>query len=220
MELSQTSYVLLGTLSFGPRTGYSIKTLLDKSARFFWATSYSQIYPELKKLAELGLVEGRDTTEGGRKRVEYRITEAGTEALQTWLVEPPEIFELRDEGLLKLFFTNGGRPEDALRTLAAMRERHRAVAAQLQELAEGAAQLQPGNPYPDIVRRAGVAFFDLFAQWCSKTEQELLESMGGDEKPPGEADTGDRTEPPSASTAGAGTTPPRTTETPERNPDV
>lgn len=191
MQLSQTSYVLLGTLSFGPRTGYAIKSLLDQSARFFWATSFSQIYPELKKLADQGLVEGRDTTEGGRKRIEYRITEAGREALAAWLKEPPEIFELRDEGLLKLFFTFAGEPEDALRTLAAMRERHQAVQAQLLELAKGAAELQPGNPYPDIVRRAGVAFFDLFSQWCSKTEQELLE----------------------------GTTP-QTTEPTERNPDV
>lgn len=173
MQLSQTSYVLLGTLSFGPRTGYAIKTLLDKSIRFFWAISYGQIYPELKRLAELGLVEGHDTTEGGRKRIEYRITKAGRKALQDWLQQQPETFELRDEGLLKLFFAGAGTEDDARKALAAIRQRHEAMASRLRELEQPATDLQPGNPYPDIVRRAGVEFFELFAAWCSKTEKAL-----------------------------------------------
>lgn len=177
MELSHTSYVLLGTLSFGPRTGYSIKALLDQSVRFFWATSYSQIYPELKRLAERGLVEGHDTTEGGRKRIEYRITEDGEAALKQWLKRPPETFEMRDEGLLKLFFAGAGTDEDALNALAAIRRRRREMEEQLRSLEQGACGLQPGNPYPDIVRRAGVEFFRLFAEWCSKTELELMEEV-------------------------------------------
>lgn len=174
MELSQNSYVLLGALSFGPRTGYSIKALLDKSIRFFWAISYSQIYPELKRLAERGLVEGRDTTEGGRKRIEYRITEAGREQLDAWLKRPPATFEMRDEGLLKLFFAGEAEPDDALRILTAIRRRRQEMEAQLRDLEQGATALQPENPYPDIVRRAGVEFFRLFAEWCSQTERELL----------------------------------------------
>lgn len=195
MELKPTSYVLLGTLSFGPRTGYSIKTFLDKSIRFFWATSYSQIYPELKRLAERGLVEGRDTTEGGRKRVEYRITEAGKAALRDWLQRPPETFEMRDEGLLKLFFAKAGSDDDALRTLTAIRQRRLEMEGQLRNLEEGATSLQSGNPYPDIVRRAGVEFFRLFAEWCSETERALLESMDGDRTAASELIHGEGTTP-------------------------
>ena len=33
----------------GRRTGYEIKQLVDVSTRFFWAASYGQIYPELKR---------------------------------------------------------------------------------------------------------------------------------------------------------------------------
>jgi PadR family transcriptional regulator AphA len=194
MELNQTSYVLLGTLSFGPRTGYSIKTLLDKSTRFFWAISYGQIYPELKRLAEGGLVDRRDTTEGGRKKIEYTITEAGREALQAWLKQPPQTFELRDEGLLKLFFSGAGSPEDAIRALATVRERRERLQAELLKLEAAADALQPGNPYPAIVLRAGVEFFQFFTDWCAKTEHEL-------------------------SSAGEGTTP-QTTDPTERTPDV
>ena len=60
MELSPTAYVILGMVSRTPHSGYEIKALVDNSTRFFWAASYGQIYPELKRLAEAGLVEGAD----------------------------------------------------------------------------------------------------------------------------------------------------------------
>ena len=207
MALSQTSYVLLGTLSFGPRTGYAIKALLDKSVRFFWATSYSQIYPELKRLAADGLIEGRDTTEGGRKRVEYRITEAGLEALRTWLREPPETFEMRDEGLLKLFFSQAVDRDDAMATLAAIRRRRQEMERQLRELEAEATGLQTSNPYPDIVRRAGVEYARLFACWCSNTERELQQAIAAEGESRSELNNGE------------GTTP-QTTDPSERPTDV
>ena len=43
-----------------PRSGYEIKAAVDDTTRFFWAASYGQIYPELKRLSEAGLVEGVD----------------------------------------------------------------------------------------------------------------------------------------------------------------
>ena len=58
MELSPTAYVILGMVSREPRSGYEIKAAVDDTTRFFWAASYGQIYPELKRLSEAGLVEG------------------------------------------------------------------------------------------------------------------------------------------------------------------
>ncbi len=71
MDLSPTGRVILGVLAVEPRSGYDIKALTDKSTRFFWAASYGQIYPELKRLAEQGLIEGSDEPQGGRKRTVY-----------------------------------------------------------------------------------------------------------------------------------------------------
>ena len=53
MELSSTAYVILGMLSWRPMSGYEIKALVDRSTRFFWAASYGQIYPELRKLSAM-----------------------------------------------------------------------------------------------------------------------------------------------------------------------
>ena len=55
-QLSPTAYVILGMVRREPRSGYEIKALVDNSTRFFWAASYGQIYPELKRLSEAGLV--------------------------------------------------------------------------------------------------------------------------------------------------------------------
>jgi DNA-binding PadR family transcriptional regulator len=44
---------VLGLDRAGPRSGYDIKRVVDKSIRF-WAASYGQIYPELKWLEEAG----------------------------------------------------------------------------------------------------------------------------------------------------------------------
>ena len=43
MAHSNTAYVILGMLSWRPMSGYEIKSLVDKSTRFFWAASYGQI---------------------------------------------------------------------------------------------------------------------------------------------------------------------------------
>src|SRR5690242_6385996 len=105
MSLSNTAYVILGLLDARPRTGYEIKRTVDGSTRFFWAASYGQIYPELRKLRAAGLVESERDDAGARKRTVHRLTPAGREALRAWLAEPAATTEYRDEKLLKLFFS-------------------------------------------------------------------------------------------------------------------
>ena len=87
MELSKTAYVILGMLrGWASSTGYDIKALVDVSTRFFWAASYGQIYPELKRLEDAGLIEGEAEPEGGRRRKALsRSPTRGGEALREWL---------------------------------------------------------------------------------------------------------------------------------------
>ena len=63
--------VILGLLAIAPRSGYEIKAVVDRSTRFFWAASYSQIYPELRRLEQDGLIAGEDEPSGGRARRVY-----------------------------------------------------------------------------------------------------------------------------------------------------
>src|SRR5437763_5357522 len=98
--LTPTGRVILGMIAFGKQTGYDIKQIVDRSVRHFWAASYGQIYPELRRLEEQGLITGHDEPSGGRARTVYKLTEAGERALQTWLTGPSSVeWEVRDEGM-------------------------------------------------------------------------------------------------------------------------
>ncbi|MGC1851361.1 MAG: PadR family transcriptional regulator [Solirubrobacterales bacterium] len=176
MELSATAYVILGMLSREPRSGYEIKAAVDKTTRFFWVASYGQIYPELKRLSEAGLVEGIDAPTGGRKRTVYAITADGEAELKDWLRRPPETAEMREEGLLKLFFSGVLEPEEAIETLHAMRARRLELTAQLRAMEpEKVAMTNTEDPYPLMVLRAGIEFNEWFAEWCERMEAQLLE---------------------------------------------
>lgn len=178
MDLSPTAHVILGMVSREPRSGYEIKSLVDGTTRFFWAASYGQIYPELKRLAEAGLVAGIDSPRGDRKRTLYAITPTGREALREWLRQAPETFEMREEGLLKLFFSGTLPREEAAETLRWMREHRLGVLQRLQEMEPGTREKSAENddPMPLMVLRSGIEFNQWFADWCERMEASLLDA--------------------------------------------
>ena len=173
MDLSPTAYVILGMVSHEARSGYEIKATVDNTTRFFWAASYGQIYPELKRLSEAGLVEGIDASRGDRKRTVYAITADGEAELKDWLRKPPEISEMREEGLLKLFFAGALKPAEAVETLRSMRRRRIELSERLRALEPEKAELT--DRFPLMVLRAGIEFNEWFADWCERMEKQLLE---------------------------------------------
>jgi PadR family transcriptional regulator, regulatory protein AphA len=173
MDLSPTAYVILGMVSREPRTGYEIKAAVDNTTRFFWAASYGQIYPELKRLSEAGLVEGVDASQGDRKRTRYAITPDGEQELKDWLRRPPQTTEMREEGLLKLFFSGVLKPAEGVETLRAMRQRRLELSERLRAM-EPQKMENLDDPFPLMVLRAGIEFNDWFAEWCERMETQLL----------------------------------------------
>jgi PadR family transcriptional regulator, regulatory protein AphA len=171
-SLSPTAYVILGMICDEPRSGYEIKAMVDGTTRFFWAASYGQIYPELKRLAEIGLVVGSDAPTGGRKRTVYEITADGEEELKAWLRQPPETYELREEGLLKLFFAGALEPGEAVEVVRSMRAYRLAANAELRAMKPMAAERE--DKYPLMVLEGGLEFTEWFADWCERTERRIL----------------------------------------------
>ena len=123
-------------------------------------------------LAEAGLVIGSDSPTGGRRRTVYEITADGEEELRAWLRQPPHTFEMREEGLLKLFFANVLPAEEAVPILRAMRAHRLAAAAQLRAMEPMAREKE--DPFPLIVLQGGIEFTEWFADWCERMEQRLL----------------------------------------------
>jgi DNA-binding PadR family transcriptional regulator len=105
IRLTPTSFIVIGLLeAAGEATPYELKQVVAASLGDFWSIQHAQLYSEPERLAEAGYLSER-REEGGRRRRHYKITAAGRKALKSWLDEPTgELTELRDPGLLKLFF--------------------------------------------------------------------------------------------------------------------
>ena len=131
----------------GSRSGYDIKKLTDLSTRHFWAENYGNLYPALKRLEQDGLATAQRQVEDGKPdRKVYTITEAGREALRSWLEAPVEPPSPRNELLLKLFLGRQAAPG----VNAAHLERFRAEQAELVATFSGLERWieteQAGNP--------------------------------------------------------------------------
>jgi DNA-binding PadR family transcriptional regulator len=183
MELSATAKVILGMLAARPRSGYEIKQLVDHSTRFFWAASYGQIYPELRRLAEQGLIKGTDSPTGGRQRTVYELTAEGERAVREWIALPPEVFEMRDEGLLELFFAGSvdpARAAEIARERAAQAAEKAAVLREVEQMKE-AAERDGNVPYSsdpgsDTVLRFGIEMSEWTADWFERAAKDLERS--------------------------------------------
>ncbi|MDQ3851073.1 MAG: PadR family transcriptional regulator [Actinomycetota bacterium] len=107
MDLTATSYIVLGLVEqLGEASPYDLKQAVAGSVGNFWSVPHSQIYREAARLERGGYLSCRpESTSGGRTRKVYRLHQRGARELDRWRREPPrELPQLRDPGLLKLFF--------------------------------------------------------------------------------------------------------------------
>jgi DNA-binding PadR family transcriptional regulator len=151
----------LGVLSFDRElSGYQVKRWADHSLTFFyWSPAISQVYSELKRLEERGLVQGRDVPEEQRSTRVYRITEEGRAALTAWLEDAPvEQPVLKHAVLLRLWLGHLSSPE----RLRQVVEQHRAQTEEvLADLStdERKAEQVPDWSYPAMVLRWGERYY-------------------------------------------------------------
>jgi DNA-binding PadR family transcriptional regulator len=160
----------------GARSGYAIKKATDASTRFFWPTSLGQVYPELARLEQLGLVIRSDDSHGARTRSAYELTGEGETALLAWLQSDRGApTQFRDEGVLRLFFADALTIEDQLGLIRRLRERAGTAAAQMHDeilpLAE--ALESSGVSFPALVARLGADTNDFVERWMARAEAEL-----------------------------------------------
>jgi DNA-binding PadR family transcriptional regulator len=176
MELGKTAYVILGMLRAGAKSGYEIKAKADVSTRFFWVVSYGQIYPELKRLEDAGLIEGEADQSTARQRRAYKLTEAGEQALHDWLVNDEEmVFELRHEGVLRFFFADALAPAERHQLLDTIRAKHEQTRRELERIrpfAEQKAQ-ETGDRFPLLTLQTGIAYQEFFVDLYDRLELEL-----------------------------------------------
>jgi PadR family transcriptional regulator AphA len=107
-------YALLAILRVGPMSGYDLQKQFSQSVGHVWHAPDSQIYPELRRMKEAGLVEGEDQVRGerGHRRV-YHVTEAGNRAFIDWMQSPTEYQRVRDPAHLRAAYLETVSDDDA-----------------------------------------------------------------------------------------------------------
>ncbi|GDY29569.1 PadR family transcriptional regulator [Gandjariella thermophila] len=120
-------HALLGLLAHGSASGYDLLGTFQGSLANVWPATQSQLYGELNRLADAGLISV--VAEGPRGRKEYAITDTGRAELQRWLTEEEPERNRRNDMLLRVFLLDLVEPAQA----RAFLDREAALAAERHE---------------------------------------------------------------------------------------
>lgn len=176
MGLSQA---LLAALSTESLSGYDLTQRFDGSLGYFWQASHQQIYRELAKLSDKGLLQV--TTQAQTKRPDrklYTLTETGKQALRDWLmtsVQPPQ---LRDDLLVKLYAGRWTQPETLIQELKSHQAQRQQKLAIYQEIARqyfAEAALPYAEACIKLTLDYGIIYEQGWLQWCDQALAKLSE---------------------------------------------
>jgi DNA-binding PadR family transcriptional regulator len=105
-------HAALGLLARAPASGYDLLKVFEASMANVWPATQSQLYGELNKLADAGMIQVSEVGPRGRK--EYAITETGRVELHRWLTSPQDDPTFRSAQLLRVFLLDN-LPHDQAR---------------------------------------------------------------------------------------------------------
>jgi len=186
MNLTTTSYAILGQLALQPWTMYDLARQMTRNVHYFFPRAESQLYAEPKRLVELGLASAATEMTGKRARTVYSITEEGRVELARWLASPVSKGPtLEFEALLRVMFSPFGSDSDLKATLAHVRSEITEmldVADRIRwEYVEGRMPFQRHVIYRSMMHDFLSSFADLVDDWAERSTQRLAQWPKQDE---------------------------------------
>lgn len=169
--------VLLITLQREPGSGYDVLQRFKAGLAHVWQASHQQLYRELDRMRGDGLLSCETVPQAERPdRKVYRLTEAGRQALDTWLAEPLAASPVR-QPLFAKFFAWERWPEPARRAeLAALSEqlekRMQTYAAIEAEWFSDPETLTPAQRAPWHTLRLGRRLTETWLEWIEEVMEE------------------------------------------------
>ncbi|MFB8182694.1 PadR family transcriptional regulator [Streptomyces sp. NPDC055966] len=171
-------YAVLAALLEGEASGYELSKVFDVSLANFWPATPQQLYRELERLAQDGLVEARTVQQERRpnKRM-FTLTSTGRAELGAFAAEPPKRpTAVRDELLIKIQAMDGGDPEV---TRALIEERRGWARGKLDRYRRVRERLLDGRGEEEYLRTAervgpyltlmaGISFEEENLRWCER----------------------------------------------------
>lgn len=167
------AHALLTSLLEKPSSGYDLARRFDRSIGFFWHATHQQIYRELARMEQAGWITSDAAPDGGktRKRL-YQVLPAGEAALRSWVLEPTEPTDLRDELMVRL------RADAAIGPLGLDDELRRRMQLHQTRLtayrAIEARDFPPGHAatrekrIQHLILKTGIMYEASWANWCEE----------------------------------------------------
>ena len=159
-------HALLGLLAERPSTGYDLTRVFEASLqRFAWHARHSQIYPELNKLADEGLVAVIGS--GPRNSRTFDLTEAGRAELHRWLVTPPGSPQVRNEAVLRMFLLTTLPPDEAKQLLRGYAEEGAQVEQMLIGIRKDHDSPEAVLEFGQLAAEFGLRYFRMQQEWAA-----------------------------------------------------
>jgi DNA-binding PadR family transcriptional regulator len=126
---------VLAALLEGESSGYDLAKDFDASVANFWMATPQQLYRELERLAEEGLIQARLVEQERRpnKRM-FSLTEAGYEAIRQFTGRSAKPSAIRDELMIKVQAFDVGDAAAVLDLIAERRDRAEAKVQRYERL--------------------------------------------------------------------------------------
>ncbi|MBQ0014473.1 MAG: PadR family transcriptional regulator [Oscillospiraceae bacterium] len=120
-------YAILGLVNREPMSGYDIKKAFeDRALTSFWHAEHSQIYPELKKLVEEGMLRFDTDIRGEQmeKKI-YYITDQGHNEFLNWLKDDVPIERtFKDIFRLRTYYNESLTDDEYMKLLTSQLSQH------------------------------------------------------------------------------------------------
>lgn len=164
-------HAILTALLEKPSSGLELTRRFDKSIGFFWSATHQQIYRELGRLEDGGLIEALPLPPSRGQRKEYRVLPAGRAELVRWVGEGQDPKPIRDALLLRLraaaVVGTAGLDSELRRHLAV----HQEQLAGYQDIERrdfDTADQDPTRQLHHLVLRAGIALETFWVAWLTE----------------------------------------------------
>jgi PadR family transcriptional regulator AphA len=179
-------YALLGYLYDTSMSGYDLAKAFDFSVGFFWNASHSQIYPELIKMEEEGLLASEKVAQEDRpSKTLYSATEEGRDEFVRWMKEPTRLDPIRKPFLIKTFFMDRIDPQEAIELIdeqLRLLRKQLVVYKNMKERGDGSLACL-GNPFSLEIKLLtldyGIMHAEASVKWCEKAKKALESHIRG-----------------------------------------
>jgi DNA-binding PadR family transcriptional regulator len=94
------AHAILASILDSPTTGYDLAKRFGTDG-YFWRATHQQIYGELKRLEQAGMIEPATETTGPRRNRPVAITDSGRKQLIEWVHEPTAPASIKEDLLVK-----------------------------------------------------------------------------------------------------------------------